>query len=98
MGRKATPPIAPTPDGTTTEILQSKGMALATQAQHSQAVAATFGDGVAYERERLVSQARRRTFRAGGDRRCKLSYTRWLWSRRVTTTRTGYRETHSSSL
>ena len=46
----------------------------------------------------MEKSARRRAFRAGGDRRCKLSYTRWLWSRRVTTTRTGYRETHSSSL
>ncbi len=58
MGRKRFPPPAHVADGTTTEILQSKGRAQAEQAQHSQAVASAFGEGLPYERERSISKVR----------------------------------------
>lgn len=58
MARPPRPAPVDVADGTTTEILQSKGRALAEQATTSAAVAAAFGDGQPYERERSIGQVR----------------------------------------
>lgn len=58
MPRKPNPTAAPAQEGTTTEILDAKGRALAVQATLSSAVSAAYGEGVAYERERAVGQVR----------------------------------------
>lgn len=57
-GRKPNPTPAHAADGTTTEILEAKGGALALQSQLSQSVAHAFGDGTTYERERAIGQVR----------------------------------------
>lgn len=58
MARKPNPTTAAAPDGTTPEILAAKGTALAVQSLHSSEVSQRYGDGLPYERDRLVSQAR----------------------------------------
>jgi hypothetical protein len=58
MARKPNPTPAPAADGTTTEILDAKGKALAVQSQHSSEVSQRYGDGAPYDRERLVGQTR----------------------------------------
>lgn len=58
MARKPNPTPAAPAEGTTTEILDAKGRALAELGPVSTQIAQTYGDGVPYERERLISQAK----------------------------------------
>lgn len=57
-GRKPNPTPEAVPEGTTSQILDAKGQALTELSPISMQIAQTYGDGLPYERERLISQAR----------------------------------------
>jgi hypothetical protein len=58
MARRPNPTPEAAPDGTTTEVLDAKGKALAVHSQLASDVAHAYGDGDPYERNRVIGQAR----------------------------------------